>query len=184
MLCGKPMSSTADSTLILNSACAGDPSGAQRLSELVYYELRALAASQLSRERSDHTLQPTALIHEAYLKLVDQTRVHWNGRQHFLSVAAIVMRRILIDHARIRNADKRGGGEVNVPLDQVGAAAPFLDAMTGDVDVEALDRALKELAALDERQAKVVELRFFAGLDVAQTAEVLGVSERRLGGPT
>ncbi len=165
-------------TLILNGACAGDRVASERLLEVVYQELRALAASHLMRERTGHTLQPTALVHEAYLRLIDQTRVQWQGRAHFMAVAATMMRRILVDHARTRNATKRGGDSARVPLDGLEAAGSLLDVLAGGVDVEALDLALKDLASLDERQVRVVEMRFFAGLDVAGTAEVLGVSER------
>ncbi|TNF76612.1 MAG: sigma-70 family RNA polymerase sigma factor, partial [Acidobacteria bacterium] len=148
----------------------------QELLDLVYDELHDLAGRYMSRERRNHTLQPTALVHEAYLKLVDQTRVSWQGRTHFLAVGAQLMRRILIDHARGHRRAKRGGDWLRVT---------FLDGLLaspeGDLSAEQLmdlDRALEELAAIDERQARVVELRFFGGLNVAEVAATLGVSKR------
>jgi RNA polymerase sigma factor (TIGR02999 family) len=150
----------------------------QELLDLVYDELRDLARRYMSRERRDHTLQPTALVHEAYLKLVDQTRVSWQGRTHFLAVGAQLMRRILIDHARGHRRAKRGGDWLRVT---------FLDGLLptpeGDLSAEQLmdlDRALEELAAVDERQARIVELRFFGGLNVAEVAATLGVSKRTI----
>jgi len=141
-----------------------------RLMPFVYDELRRLAASYLRRERSDHTLQPTALVHEAYMRLVDQSRVQWQNRAHFYSIAAQMMRRILIDHARAHASDKRGGHERRLSLDEA-AILPQERA----ADLIALDDALKQLAATDERKSRVVELRFFGGLSVKETAEVLGV---------
>jgi RNA polymerase sigma-70 factor (ECF subfamily) len=155
---------------------SGQKPSPQELLDLVYDELRDLAGRYMSRERRNHTLQPTALVHEAYLKLVDQTRVSWQGRTHFLAVGAKLMRRILIDHARGHRRAKRGGDWLRVT---------FLDGLLaspdGDLSSEQLmdlDRALEELAAVDERQAKVVELRFFGGLNVAEVAASLGVSKR------
>lgn len=139
---------------------------------LVYDELRALATRSLCHERSGHTLQGTALVHEAYLKLVDQRQVRWQDRAHFFAVAAQLMRRILVDHARRHRAAKRGSGEPRLPLveaDVQAAPAPLGDWL-------ALDRALDRLGALDERQARTVELRFFGGLTIEETAEVLQVS--------
>lgn len=147
----------------------------EQLLPLIYDDLRRLAGSQLRRERADHTLQPTDLVHEAYERLADQSRVDWRGRAHFLAVAAQVMRRLLVDHARQRGRRKRGGGAQRVTLG--GIAAPA-DA---DLDLEeliALDRALTRLAALDEREARVVELRYFGGLTTGEIASVLDVSER------
>jgi RNA polymerase sigma factor (TIGR02999 family) len=175
------MSHTKDATHLLNLAATGDNHASARLLDLLYEELRALAAAQMARERTDHTLQPTALVHEAYLKLVDQAQVQWQGKSHFMALAATMMRRILVDHARIHKAAKRGGSERaegRVSFEQAEAAIATFDTLNPGLDMEALDAALKELAALDERQAKVVDLRFFAGLDVIQAAEVLGVSER------
>lgn len=138
---------------------------------LVYEELRRLAANRLRGERDGHTLQATALVHEAYLRLVDQTRVEWRNRAHFFAIAARMIRRILVDHARRRQADKRGGGNVRVTLDErlVGATAR-------EVDLLALDDAMRALAELDPELAHLVELRFFSGLTIAETAEALEIS--------
>jgi RNA polymerase sigma factor (TIGR02999 family) len=141
---------------------------------LLYGELRALAADFLRRERSDHTLQPTALVHEAWIRLSAQAGSPWNDRAHFFAIAAQAMRRILIDHARRRGADKRGGGLQRITLAS-GITPPLAST---EVDLLALDDALVRLAALDERQARVVELRFFAGLTVEEVAVALGVSAR------
>jgi len=150
----------------------GDPKAVERLMPLVYAELRQIAERQFRRERVGHTLQPTAVVHEAYFKLVDQTRVTWKNRGHFFAIAAQAMRRILIDHARAREADKRGGGETQVTLD-VGIASP---EPAGDFDLLALDEALVRLKALDDVQARIVELRFFGGLSIEQTAEAMEIS--------
>jgi RNA polymerase sigma factor (TIGR02999 family) len=150
----------------------GDRAALDRLMAVVYEDLRRQAARCLRRERPDHTLQTTALVHEAYMRLVDQRRVEWQDRAHFFAIAARVMRQVLVDHARRRNADKRGGAEDALPLDEalaVGAEEP-------PVDLVALDEALGRLEALSARQARVVELRYFGGLSVEETAEVLGVS--------
>jgi len=148
----------------------GNGDAPARLMPLVYDELRRLAAGYLRRERFDHTLQPTALVHEAYLRLVDQSRVEWQNRAHFYSIAAQMMRRILIDHARAHASEKRGGHERRLSLDEA-AILPQERA----ADLIALDDALKQLAAMDERKSRVVELRFFGGLSVKETAEALGV---------
>ena len=140
---------------------------------IVYNELRRLAASYLRHERVDHTLQPTALVHEAYLKLIDQTRTNWQSRAHFFAVAANVMRRILIDHARLHNAGKRGAEYQKLQLD-----TNIDRAVEMRSELIALDEALKELEKLAPEQAKLVELRFFGGLTFEETAEVLGVSLR------
>jgi len=150
------------------------PSPAEDLDALLYGELRALAADFLRRERADHTLQPTALVHEAWIRLSAQRDAHWVDRAYFFAIAAQAMRRILIDHARRRHADKRGGGLQRITL--ATEVTPPLDS--ADVDLLALDDALVRLAALDERQARIVELRFFAGLTVEEVAEALGVSAR------
>ncbi|MEP7384664.1 MAG: sigma-70 family RNA polymerase sigma factor [Gemmatimonadota bacterium] len=144
------------------------------LMPLVYDELRSLAGRVLHAERPDQTLQPTALVHEAYLRLVDQRTANYDGRTHFYSVAATLMRRIVVDMARRRNAAKRGGGLL-VRLD-TGVDAAIDDAL----DVVRVDEALDALAAIDPRQARVVELRFFAGLSTEETATLLGVSERTI----
>lgn len=141
---------------------------------MIYEELRALAGAALSRERPDHTLQATALVNEAYLKLVDQTRVRWQNRAHFFAVAARLMRRILVDHARAARAAKRGAGQPALALDEHVAAE--LPGSTPSPDLEALDDALCELARFDPRAAEIVELRFFGGLTIEETAEALGMS--------
>jgi RNA polymerase sigma factor (TIGR02999 family) len=138
---------------------------------LVYGELRRLAAQRLRNERPDHTLQPTALVHEAYVRLVDQRRVQWQNRAHFYAVAAHIMRRILVDRARARKADKRGAGWQRVTL--VGDQTP---TPSRNVDVLVLDDALRRLAVLDPQQERIVELRYFGGLTIDETAEVIGIS--------
>lgn len=145
------------------------------LFEEVYSDLRRLASARLARERPGHTLQATALVHEAWLRLAGQDRVRYQGRTHFLGVAAISMRRLLVDHARGRQRDKRGGDWARVTLgDAADAAADALRL----VDVLTLDTAIERLAALDPRQARIVELRYFGGLTVPEVAEALGVSTR------
>lgn len=160
-----------DVTQLLLDWSNGEQAAFDKLMPLIYDELRRLAARHLSRERSDHTLQPTALVHEAYLQLVDESHVNWQSRAHFFGAAARLMRRILVDHARERDAAKRGGGELKVTLTEA-LAAPSMP----DVDLIALDRALNELAVLDEQQSQIVELRFFGGLSIEETAEVLAIS--------
>jgi RNA polymerase sigma-70 factor, ECF subfamily len=158
----------------------GDAAAADRLLELVYPELRKIAERQMRREREGHTLQPTALVHEAYLKLVDQSRVDWRNRAHFLGVASQAMRRLLVDHARGRARDKRGGGATLIELDS--AAGDGRSAVPArSVDLLALDQALERLAALDPAQAELVELRFFGGLSVEEAAETLGISTATAG---
>ena len=160
-----------DITELLLAWNAGDDEALARLIPLVQDELRRLAHSYMARERSGHTLQTTALVNEAYLRLVDSSRVRWQNRAHFFAVSAQLMRRILVDVARARQTDKRGGQQIHVSLD---------DAMDlpeqRSPDLVALDDALKTLAAFDERKSRVVELRFFGGLSVEETAEVLNVS--------
>ncbi len=138
----------------------------------VYDELREMAARYLRRERTDHTLQPTALVHESYLRLRNQRTVDWNDRLQFLSIAARMMRRILSDHADARNASKRGGDAPKLQLD---SALEFCDQRV--ISIAAVDQALRDLEALDPRQAKVVELRFFGGLTITETAELMALSE-------
>ncbi|MGH9970343.1 MAG: sigma-70 family RNA polymerase sigma factor [Pyrinomonadaceae bacterium] len=149
----------------------GDKEALDRIVPIVYDELRRQAARYLRRERVGHTLQTTALIHEAYLRLVDQKNVHWQNRAHFFGIAAQLMRRILVDHARTKKRAKRGGSDVRVSL---GDATVI--AKSQDLDVVALDEALDRLAEIDEQQSKIVELRFFSGLSVEETAEALGIS--------
>jgi RNA polymerase sigma factor (TIGR02999 family) len=139
----------------------------------IYDELRALARSYLARERVDHTLQPTALVHEAYLRLVDQERVSWRGRNHFLAVAAIAMRRLLVDHARGRRRDKRGG---DAPKLSLTAAMPVADEDAMADEIVAVDDLLQTLAGFDARAAEVVQCRYFGGLTIEETAAALGLS--------
>jgi RNA polymerase sigma factor (TIGR02999 family) len=169
-----------DVTQLLFALSRGDKDALSRLLPLVYDELHAIAGRAMRRERSDHTLQTTALVNEAFLKLVDQSRAQWQHRSQFFAVAAQVMRRILVDHARARQAAKRGGagGEGDAPVQRarvsIEAAEPA--APSSAVDVVALDEALTRLAAMDEQQGRIVELRFFGGLTVEQTADLLGIS--------
>ena len=160
-------------TEILHEVQQGNRAAADRLLPAVYDELRELAAGYLGRERQDHTLQPTALVHEAYLKLVDQTQVDWRGRTHFFAVGAMAMRRILVDAARRRRAAKHGGGLQRITLDESVVVGPERDE-----DVLAVDDALVKLARLDPVQARMVELRFFGGLSVAEVAEAMEMSQR------
>ena len=165
------MPDAPDLTTLLGAWSAGDEEARARVMDAVYDELRRVARAQLARERPGHSLAPTALVHEAYLRLVDQRHVRWQGRAHFFAIAAHMMRRILVDHARSRNADKRGGGAVDVPLDAIDIGTP-----AEDVDILALDAALEKLAALDPRQSQLVELRFFAGFTVEEAAAALDVA--------
>jgi RNA polymerase sigma-70 factor, ECF subfamily len=162
-------------TQILAGWREGSDAAREHVIEVVYGELRRLARHHLRREHPGHTLQTTALVHEAYLQLVDQRRVDWQSRAHFFGIAAHLMRRILVEHARKAGALKRGGDEVRVPLDDEIAAAA-----ERDIGVVALDDALNALALLDPQQSQVVELRFFGGLTVEETAHVLGVSPRTI----
>jgi RNA polymerase sigma factor (TIGR02999 family) len=159
-------------TQLLERWSNGDAGVLDDLMPLVYTELRRQAAGYLRRERPNHTLQPTALINEAYLKLIDQRDVKWQNRAHFFALAAQAMRRILVDYARERKREKRGGAAENLPLDE----ALTIVSQEKSVDLVALDEALSELATFDERQARVVELRYFSGLSIDETAEVLNVS--------
>jgi RNA polymerase sigma factor (TIGR02999 family) len=162
-------------TRLLEELQRGSGEAGERLIPLVYRELHGLAAQYLRRERGDHTLQPTALVNEVYLRLVGQHAVQWQNRAHFFGIAAQIMRRILVDHARRRHAAKRMGGR-RVTLDDRAADERAAAAGARAIDLIALDQALGRLAALDARQARVVELRFFGGLDVEQTAEALGIA--------
>lgn len=160
-----------DLTRLLLAWRDGEPGAIDRLAPLVYDELRRQARLQLRGERAGHTLQPTALVHEAFLRLVGQSRAQWQNREQFFAVASRAMRRVLVDHARARMAAKRGDGQTFVVLDEARAAS----APPG-VDVLALDQALDRLAAIDLRQARVVELRYFGGLTAPETAAALDVS--------
>ncbi len=158
-------------TQALEAVSRGDAHALDRVFPIVYREMRRLAAGYLRGERVGHTLQPTALVHEAYLRLVGQRDRGWNNRAHFMGIAARAMRSVLVDHARRRKAQKRGGGQAAVPLDTT-----LLVADGQAVAFDDLDRALVDLARLSERQARVVELRYFGGLTIEETAELLGVA--------
>jgi RNA polymerase sigma factor (TIGR02999 family) len=158
-------------TQLFLEAEGGNRAALDEMLTLVYGELRRLANFYLSKERPGHTLQPTALVHEAYLRLIDQQSVNWKNRAHFFGLAAEMMRRILTNHARDRSADKRGGKSERVSLSRVHASAEMKD-----IDLIALDDALKQLSAMDPRKSKIVELKFFAGLTTDEIAEILQIS--------
>lgn len=162
---------TESVTRLLIAVTDGDRAAVDSLLPLIYDELRRLAAGYLRRERPDHTLQPTALVHEAYLRLVDQTQVSWQNRAHFVGVAAQMMRRILVDHARAHTSQKRGGDYEKLSLDE-----NIDKAVQRSTELIALDEALKELAEIDPQMSRLVELRYFGGLTVEEAAEVLGVT--------
>jgi RNA polymerase sigma-70 factor, ECF subfamily len=164
---------SADVTVLLAQLVDGDREAASRLVPMVYSELRRIAARYMRRERVDHTLQTTALVHEAYLKLVEQTPTSWENRAHFFAVAAQVMRHILIDHARSHLREKRGGGRPVIALDEGLVFSPEQSSELLEVDT-----ALRRLTELDPRQGKIVELRFFGGLTVDETAAVLNISPK------
>jgi RNA polymerase sigma-70 factor, ECF subfamily len=157
-------------TQILRDASAGKQDAVNALFPIVYAEMRRLAASYLRRERPGHTLQSTALVHEAYLRLVDQN-VTWQNRAHFLGVAAQTMRRILLDHAKRRSAAKRGGGQVTLRIDE-----SVIGGHNRDLNLISLDKALLQLEKIDRMRSRIVEMRFFGGLSNEEAAEVLGVS--------
>jgi len=170
------VASAGEVTRLLEQASAGDAAARATLFDVLYRELRRLAESVMRAERANHTLQPTALVHEAFLKLAGNEG-RFESRAHFLGVAAAAMRRVLVDHARGRNAQKRGSGATLVTvndLDDLPRRAPV------DIDLVVLDDALSRLTALDSRQGQIVELRFFGGLSVEETAAVVGVSERTI----
>ena len=166
-----PASAPQEVTQMLLDWSQGDQQALDRLIPVVYAELRRLASRHLRRERADHTLQTTALIHEAYLKLIEQRNVQWQNRAHFFGIAAQLMRRILVDHARTRHRVKRGGAAMRVPLEEVVVAVEGLN-----INLVSLDEALTRLATIDSRQGRIVELRFFGGLSIEESAEVLGIS--------
>lgn len=170
----RTMSGTdTDITRLLHAAASGQRGDLDGLMMAIYEDMRRLAMSHMRSERNDHTLQPTAVVHEAYVKLIDQRRTDWQDRLHFFAVASRIIRRILIDHARARQADKRGGGGTRLRIDDYDPAAP-----AQDIDMLALDEALKELAEIDEQQARIVELRFFGGCTVPEIAELLKIGNR------
>jgi RNA polymerase sigma factor (TIGR02999 family) len=158
-------------TRLLRAWSDGDEAALEQLLPLVEAELRRLARGYMGRERRGHTLQTTALVNEAFLRLVNAKGLRWQDRAHFIGIAARLMRRVLVDHARARGYQKRGGGALKVSLDETMAVSPV-----PDFNLLALDRALEGLAAVDERKSRVIELRFFGGLSVEETAEVLHVS--------
>ena len=169
--------SPANVTLLLHAAASGDRKDVDALMAAIYQDLRRLALAHMSEERRDHTLQATALVHEAYVKLIDQRNTNWNDRVHFFSVASRIVRRILIDHARARNAEKRGGPVTRVSIGEQDVAAP-----ERNLDVIALHEALEELATLDEQQARIVELRYFGGCTIEEIAELLKIGKRTVEG--
>jgi RNA polymerase sigma factor (TIGR02999 family) len=164
-------SSPQEMTQLLLDWRRGDKAALDKLMPLVYDELRRLAAHYLRREREDHTLQPTALVHEAYVRLIDQSHMDWKNRAHFFGVAAQVMRHILVDYARSHKAAKRGSGQREMSLDE--AAVYSVERAT---DLVALDEALEALAAIDGRKGQAIELRYFGGLDIEEISEVLDIS--------
>lgn len=167
-------------TELLVAWSEGDKTALDELMPVVYDELRRLAKNHLSKERPDHTLQTTALVHEAYLRLIDQKSVNWNNRAQFFGIAAQMMRRILINHANERQAQKRQGYATKVSLDQERTKVSLDEAVSffekREVDLMALDEALNDLAALDPQQTQIVELRFFGGLTIDEVSAVLGIS--------
>ena len=164
-------SSSHEVTTLLKAWGDGDESARDRLMPLVYDELRRLARQHMRREKPDHVLQTTALVHEAYLRLIDQNQTHFKNRAHFFGISARLMRQILVDHARRRNGAKRGGGMTTVALDDASNLA-----QQQATNVLLIDEALSALAEKDSRQSEIVELRFFGGLSIEETAEVLNVS--------
>lgn len=186
-------STTQPVTQLLVQWHQGDEQALARLTALLYDDLRRLAQGYLRRERADHTIQKTALVHEAFARLVDQQTIDWRDRSHFFALASRLMRGILVDHARARLADKRGGGARAVSLDQLGGAGSVeddglpadhttptalqhLDGHTRE-DVSAIDEALRRLEQIDARQAQIVEMRYFGGLTIEQTADAMGISD-------
>lgn len=167
--------SDLDLTGLLQAAHDGDDAAEARLLPLVYEELRRRANSMMRRESAAHTLQPTALVHEAYMRMIRQENVDWQGRTHFYALSSQMMRRVLVDHARGRMRQKRGGDAVKVSID-----SGLQLSVQRDPDVLALDAALTRLATLDPRQARIVEMRFFGGMTVQDVAQVLGTSKRSI----
>lgn len=163
--------SRAEITQLLQAWSGGDQAALDRLTPLIVTELRRRAGSYLQGERPGHTLQPTALVNELYLRLIDRRRAHWRDRAHFFAVTAQLMRHILVDHARARRADKRGGWAEKIEFDEEH------DVASDGIDLIALDDALNVLSKLDPRQGRIVELRFFAGLTVQETAAVLDIAQ-------
>jgi RNA polymerase sigma-70 factor (ECF subfamily) len=165
--------SDSEVTDLLVKLSRGDQAAASKIIPVVYGELRRLARYYMRHERPDHTLQTTALVHEAYLHLIEQRQTNWQNRAHFFGIAAQLMRRILLDHARAYHAGKRGGGHEKLPLEEAFVFSPEKSA-----ELIALDQALDRLAKLSSRQSRIVELRFFGGLSVEETAEVIGIAPK------
>jgi RNA polymerase sigma factor (TIGR02999 family) len=159
-------------TLLLHEWQQGDKNAFDKVIQYVYDDLRRRASAYLKNERREHTLQTTGLVHEAFIKLVDKKEIDWKDRNHFFAIASKVMRRILVDYARSRNRDKRGGKYEDLSLEET----KYLSSGESKVDLVALDQALNKLAKFDERQAKIVELKYFGGMTLDETAEILGVS--------
>ena len=164
---------TPNITLLLHAAASGDRRDLDALMTAVYQDMRRLAMSHMDQERANHTLQPTALVHEAYVKLLDQRNTGWKDRLHFFSIASRIIRRILIDHARSSGAAKRGGS-----ITRISVADQDIGVPARDVDLLALDEAMAELALLDEQQARIVELRYFGGCTIDEIAELLELGKR------
>ena len=169
--------SCGEITQLLIQLRAGDSDARAKLVPLVYRRLHQLAAGYMRRERQNHTLQPTALVNEAYLRMISQEQTSWQDRAHFFGVAARLMRQILVDYARVRQAEKRGGREDDLPLEEARAFSPALSPAKSQ-ELLQLDEALSSLEQFDPELARVVDLRFFGGLTVEETAEVLGISPR------
>ncbi len=169
-----PTNTSLDITQMLRDWSDGKREALDELLPLVYEELRRQASNYLRRERPDHTLQTTALIHEAYLRLIDQREVNWQSRAHFFAISAQAMRRILVDYARTKHREKRGGEAFKLPLEE----AELVPAVEKSIDLMELDEALKRLGEIDEEKARIVELRYFSGLSTEETAAVLRVSTR------
>lgn len=163
----------ANLTQLLRATASGDRSQLDALMSAIYQDLHRLARKHMKVERDDHTLQPTALVHEAYMRLINQHSTDWKDRVHFFAIASRIIRRILVDHARERGAAKRGGDVRRIPLDGINPVAEV-----AGVDLLALDEALHELGEIDSQQAKIVELRYFSGLTVEEVAELLGIGKR------
>lgn len=161
-------------TLLLNEWKRGDADAFDRLMDYVYQDLKKRASVYMKNERPDHSLQTTGLVHEAFIKLIDKNEIEWQDRQHFLAIASTVMRRIIIDYARHRKRDKRGGNNENLPLEE---ARYILSKGSSKIDLIALDEALNNLAAFDERQAKIVELKYFGDMSLDEIAEILDISK-------
>ncbi|MFM9957329.1 MAG: sigma-70 family RNA polymerase sigma factor [Phycisphaerales bacterium] len=170
-------SATPSITLLLHAASSGDRRDLDALMSAIYEDMRRLAVSHMRGERRNHTLQPTALVHEAYVRLLGQHGTEWKDRLHFFAIASRIIRRILIDHARASNADKRGGDRTRISIEGHDVAAPTKGGRT-DIDLLALDEAMQELAQLDEQQARIVELRYFGGCTVEEVAELLNIGKR------